>query len=94
MNIVHSNIEQKATKILLNNEDYGINKINVAAIEKTDSLIWLGTEQGLIKFNSITKSIKRYQNKPGNTNSISNNKVYCVKKDSNDIAFNNYKLFF
>ena len=49
-------INNASKEILLNNEDYGINKINVAAIEKTDSLIWLGTEQGLIKFNSITKS--------------------------------------
>ena len=46
--------------------------------------IWVGTNEGLNKFDAITKSFKHYQHDPDNSNSISHNIARIMYQDSQD----------
>ncbi|MDW7695776.1 two-component regulator propeller domain-containing protein [Flammeovirgaceae bacterium SG7u.111] len=50
---------------------------------KSDSVIWLGSNEGLIKFNPLDGSYKKYQQGTATSQSISHNIVRAITKDSN-----------
>ena len=47
----------------------------------TDGMVWLGTTDGLLKFNSATKQWKHYKNIPGNAQSLSMNTIFTICPD-------------
>ncbi len=51
--------------------------------ETRDGLIWVGTEDdGLIAINYETGDVSQFRKEPGNTNSLSNNRIYAIHEDA------------
>ena len=73
--------------ILAGNPEYEIDKINVAYIHLDGTIVWIGTQEGLIKMDLRTKGIKRFKYQQGNLNSVSHNKVYCIHPGEDNILW-------
>src|SRR5665213_3353105 len=50
-----------------------------------DSVIWIGTAGGLYMLNTALGKFISYKNNPGNANTISNNEILAIMKDSSDL---------
>jgi len=66
--------------IFQNNHKFEITKITVTQIFKKDSILWLGSKQGMFKYDFKNEKIKQYNYREGDKKSISNNKVYGIKE--------------
>ena len=53
----------------------------------SSSVLWIGTEDGLYKFNTVTKEEMHYQHISGDLTSISNNTVGSILEDRNGILW-------
>ena len=49
--------------------------------DDSDSLLWVGTDSGLIKKNQVLQTEKVYIHEPGNSNSLSNKSIYILRVD-------------
>jgi signal transduction histidine kinase/ligand-binding sensor domain-containing protein len=62
---------------------YKIDSVGVNAFyEESPSVLWFGTDNGLVRKDSKNGTIRRYRNEPRNPNSISNNIVGTIIKDN------------
>lgn len=59
-----------------------VNQIN-HFIRDSKGNFWLGTEAGLLQFNTKTKTFKGYQHSPSNPKSLPNNTIYSICENSN-----------
>jgi len=62
-------------------------KINITEIFKKDSVLWLGSKQGMLRYDINKKKIKRYQYKEGDEQSISHNKVYSIQEGKGNVLW-------
>jgi ligand-binding sensor domain-containing protein/signal transduction histidine kinase len=59
----------------------GSNFVN-SICEDTDGYLWIGTDNGLYKFNRIAEKFTRYYSNANHKNSLNGNQIYSVKVDS------------
>lgn len=52
-----------------------------------EGMLWLGTQNGLVKYNTETQSAERYQNNPLLPNSLAFNYIWSLYKDSRNILW-------
>lgn len=52
--------------------------------QDNDSIFWIGTREGLIRFEEKTERLYSYKNIPDNSNSLSNNLVKSISPDPSD----------
>jgi DNA-binding CsgD family transcriptional regulator/streptogramin lyase len=50
-------------------------------IEESQGILWLGTENGVYRFNNTSGDLKVFKHDPANPGSISHHKAYCVYID-------------
>jgi signal transduction histidine kinase/ligand-binding sensor domain-containing protein len=72
---------------LINDVSYSFNikGLEVTSIvwDKLNNCLWLGTwDNGLLRFNLLTKEIKQYKHQKGNASSLSSNDTYRILLDS------------
>lgn len=74
-------------RLLKNNSGSEITKINITEIFKKDSVLWLGSKQGMLRFDISKKKIKRYQYREGDEGTVSHNKVYSIREGEDNILW-------
>jgi len=80
--------EKRIPKNVLNNiPGLETTKINITEIFKKDSVLWLGSKQGMLRFDINKNEIKRYQYREGDEQSISHNKVYSIQEGKGNVLW-------
>jgi len=64
-----------------------ITKINITEIFKKDSVLWLGSKQGMLRFDINKNKIKRYKYREGDEKSVSHNKVYSIQEGKGNVLW-------
>ena len=65
---------------------YGDGLNFIFAIDKSkDNILWMGSREGLIKFNSKTYQYKVYRNNPGKPGSLNYNNIWSVLSDGDKV---------
>ncbi len=59
------------------------NWIDGLILEDSEEFIWIGTADGLNRFDRKTKTFTRYKHDPGNPKSLSNNSIFAITEDRN-----------
>jgi signal transduction histidine kinase/ligand-binding sensor domain-containing protein len=62
---------------------YTVNPDADCFYEEGDSILWIGTDSGLLRKNRETGAEKRFTHQPGNPNSISSNSIGVIRGDVN-----------
>ena len=82
------NPEKRIPKNVLNNiPESEITKINITEIFRKDSVLWLGSKQGMLRYDINKNKIKRYQYREGDEGSVSHNKVYSIQEGKGSILW-------
>ncbi len=59
------------------------NWIDGRIVEDSEEFIWIGTADGLNRFDRKTKTFTRYKHDPNNPKSLSNNSIFAITEDRN-----------
>jgi len=73
--------------VLTEYDEFEKEKINIAHILKKDSVLWLGSQSGLVKLNTKIKAVKRFRYQQGKKNTVSHNKVYCIQEGERSVLW-------
>ncbi|NQY28054.1 MAG: hypothetical protein HRT69_01125 [Flavobacteriaceae bacterium] len=73
--------------VLKEYDEFKNEKINIAHVLKKDSILWLGSQNGLVKLNTEINTVKRYRYQQGGAKTVSHNKVYCIQSGEKDILW-------
>jgi len=73
--------------VLKEYDEFKNEKINIAHVLKKDSILWLGSQSGLVKLNTEIRAVKRYKYQQGNTKTVSHNKVYCIQSGEENVLW-------
>lgn len=82
------NIEKRIPKNVLKDiPESEIAKITITEILKIESVLWLGSKQGMLRFDINKNQIERYQYREGDEQSISHNKVYGIQEGVENVLW-------
>jgi signal transduction histidine kinase/ligand-binding sensor domain-containing protein/DNA-binding response OmpR family regulator len=63
---------------------YDDNRITNRVIQADATTFWIGTINGLVRFDTTTESFEIYHHEPKNINSLATNSVKCIASDPSD----------